>query len=905
MPRCRCCRPVFAGNRLVSFWMHAVVLAMVLFATWGGGPALAALPLAEQEKLLWRAVEDVLAEHPEWAAQTRLLGVGSWMGGSPGPNADIDITVGHADRATEKKLAQSIQARVDELAAGAGHEVKVTFSRDVLFEDRFRGEVGQKFFYDYADKTGDYRSCFVMEAGPEGIRPRRARTERFWIDTGQKIPRQVEGAYRFVEDSVVFLERYSTKPTLVQAEKAAKYLDNYESFLKEHLRRNIGTLNGLDELPEAMRTRMRALLRYKAEVGRDAGRAAERLRDALGVESKIALEAELRSFVRDTRRYLINARDDVELVERLHRAGLLDRAGGPARAVKMRDSLLTRVFRRAKVPLAALDAYMIMKAYYEGGIQAAALETGLALAGYAVPPALVAGIVAELAREVFVAGVEWAGNELVFDTINDSFLAGHIYAMASPVQIFTWDQSPFRGLTRQTLACRFTSMEMIRAGVNQYLELAKSWRAGLFASEGSGDITPRLFARMEADRQRSAEWLDQQRDFGLLLARGVYANVPRPLRAVINGQPASLEAVAPASTNQPAEFRLELEALFGLGRVVPSNYGFYERIICERGVEQAGVWLQEHMVEQFRPGYSVRVAVETNHTEGWVLEGNWPKHGSKFWFASENASYARALRTLRIRPTPGARSDCTVRITFSTAFNEGETPRQEQITVRLRASLAHATLAVDVVDAASGAPVSSATIQADGPAGLSTTGARARFEDVPGGMYTVRGSAPGYAGDVTRVRALPGGQATARLQLIPLEQPAPEPDSPAPPRPDTQKPRPPKPEPKPEPKPDPALEHQALCDCINTYKTTVETQKLLEGCRKVNGANFCGGEMRLVQPYTWDEQQEACVGRAEWWDCDKSRRAGEEWFNTSTVHGPVNRSSAAWFCRQLGIKPGQ
>lgn len=899
--------------RLVRQCGVCTFFMLVLAISFPGATLGATLSIQEQEKLLWRAVEDVLTDSPELAKQTRLLGVGSWMSGTAGASSDIDITVGCPDAATERRLAERIQSRVNELAGEAEHKVLVTWRRDHLFEDRFRGEVGQKFFYDYADKSGDYRSCFVYEAGEGGLTRSRVHTERFWLDHELTVPKNVEGAYRFVEDSVIFPERYSTKPTLVQAEKAAKYLDNYESFLKGELRQSIGTLSGLDELPPAMQERMRAMLAYKADAASDAAGALDRLRKRLGADSDAALEAEMRAFVRDTRRYLINARDDVELVERLHRSGLLERAGGPARAVKMRDDLLSRIFKQLRVPLAAADAYMILKAYYEGGPQAAVMETSISLAGYAVPPALIAGLVAELAKEVFVAGVEWAGNILVFAPINDSFLRGKVYAPDSTINIFTWDQSPFKGLIRETLACRFSGLEMLRAGVNRYLDQAKAWNAGLFATEGAGDVTPRLLAQMMADLEKSQEWLSERQQQGLLLALGEYESVSRPLEVVVNGREADTggvtEITLPATAQTPALFELRLNSEFGFGRMVPPSAGYYEKIICERGVDGAATWLKENLVEQYRPAYDVDCSVRFGENRGWHSTGEWPKNGGSIRVASEGNRFAARGFLLQVTPTPAASGVFTAELTFSVTYKDGFEEKSIERKVLLRAQPQQAALRVRVVDTNSGQPVSGAGVAASGPAGLSgTTGSAGEviFETVPPGTYSVRAGASGYQKGSVSAEVVAGGEFAAVVRLLPLTT-APEPEKTKPKpsyekRPEPQ-PEPVRPAPKPEPiqpKPEPKLAKPAgpsaeqACACLHQWKMGEEQQGLIESARQAY-QDFCGAEMRAVKAMRHENGQ--CVGAYEFWTCRKNAMGEDNWWASSIWEGSVGVGEAAARCK--------
>ncbi|WP_022662996.1 carboxypeptidase-like regulatory domain-containing protein [Paucidesulfovibrio longus] len=893
-----------------SVGVYWVACCMVVCAVAVCAPASAwgaRLSIQEQEALLWRAVESVFEQSPELAAQARLLGVGSWMSGTAGAASDIDVTVGCRDAATERKLAERIRARVSELAGGAEHEINVTWRRDHLFEDRFRGEVGQKFFYDYADKSGEYRSCYVYEAGEGGLSRRRVQTERFWLDHELAVPKNVEGAYRFVEDSVIFLERYSTKPTLVQAEKAAKYLNNYEGFLKTELRRGVGSLDGLAELPPAMRERMQALLAYKAEAATDAAGALERLGTRLGVDSEVALEAEMRAFVRDTRRYLITARDDVELVEKLHRSGLLDRAGGPARAVKMRDELLSRIFKQLRVPLAAADAYMILKAYYEGGPQAAIMETGISLAGYAVPPALLAGLVADLVKEVFVAGVEWTGNALVFDPVNDSFLRGRVYAPDSPVHIFTWDQSPFKGLTRETLACRFGSPEMLRAGVNRYLDQAKGWNAGLFATEGAGDVTPRLLAQMSVDLEKSQDWLSARQQEGLLLALGDYEGVPRPLEVVVNGREAGEGSVGLARVTTAddgvARFEVLLMGEFGFGRIVPPSAGYYEKIICERGWEKAAQWLKANLTEQYRPGYDVRCAVRLGENTGWILTGPWPADGAAIRLGSGGGRFAAKSLALLARPGKGAVGEFAADLTFTITYKDGFEDRRAQRSVRLIAGLDRSALLVRVLDAATGRPIPGAGVAASGPSGLSGAAdgvGEVRFDAVSAGTYSVRAGAPGYQKGMANAEVRPGDDAVAVVRLTPLPEdkgrennkgvlPRTKPES----IPDNPKPAPPatKARPVQETAPSRPSPEQA-CACLHQWKMGPEQQELVESARRAY-SDFCGAEMRAIQAIRLENGR--CVGEYEFWSCRKSAQP-DNWWMSSSWSGSVGTGEAAALC---------
>ncbi len=713
----------------------ALCLALVLLHPPAAVAAVAPkLPIDRQVEILWQATEEILAANPEAAAQVRLLGVGSWMSGKATSASDVDVTLGHPNPATEKRLAGQIQARVEQLAAeaGGGHEVLVTYRNHHLFRDRFRGEAGQAFVAEYADQAAAGEGTFAYRPGPDGklVRSRIA-TERFWMDQGLKVPAQVTRAYTFVEDSVVFMERMAAegKPIAVQAEKAAKYLNNYETFLKGRMGAQWGDISSLESLPPKARQWMDGMLRYKQTVARlgkeygqtmtaEAAEAAARryamleLREFMGIAGQAELEREMGRFVANTTDYLVRAADDVTALEGAFKFRMADRARSAEALLKLQNSI-KRVLGRSL--LHGFEAYLIMQTYYEQGAEAA-LQTTLTIAAmHAVPVAGLVALAGELAKDLFVGAATYAGQALIFDPINNYWLKEWAFNDDSPVYIFgRWAgsgdrrmNSPFAGRQRETLACVYADrLGLLDQHMDLYLQKVKDWRGGKVATAGAGSVRPALRQRLRQDLARSERMLSIIDTLSLRLAGGLYEEVDPPLDLLVNGiEDSTVEALIGPDGRLKLDVRVN--ARFGQGEILPADKGTVRDYFCANGLKATREWLEANKLAGYRQVYELNWEVIVQ-TPGWQVEDK--PVGDIQPGEAGLASRRFSLGFRRVAQDAGE-LDATLRL--STAYWQGEELRRFEKRIHVHGQFGAGSLVLNIVDE-EGRPLRGASVHLDG-----------------------------------------------------------------------------------------------------------------------------------------------------------------------------------------------
>jgi len=761
----------YAGKQILLF---TVMIGFLCFAVPNQAHSATALTIAEQEQILWKAIAQVLAKNPAEVSNVRFLGIGSWMAGAATEASDIDITLGHKDPGTERKLARQIQNQVNKLAKGRKHEVLVTYRRHYLFEDRFRGEVGQTFFHNYADASGNGKACFKYKTGENGrLLKTRVDTDRFWLDQKIKVPHQMDGAYRFVEDSYLFLDDVvkKGKPVATQAQKAAKYLNNYETFLRTNLQRQMGDISYLSNMSPEMQRWTQGMLEYKRDLAKNLPetRARQRLMQFLEIRDPSVLERKMGEYVQNSQKYLQTAAEEVQVLEKAKRFGVLEKAGSPRAVMQLRQSILRIVGRSV---LHGAEMFFIIKTYYDQGPLAAANTAAVILAMHAPGPIGATVMAGELLKHLVGAGVDWAGRTLAFDPINSAALRNHIYKPGTPVYIFgrdlmTHEDNPFRGLSRETLVCRFSSEAQLRAAVNRYINRVKDLGGGggFFDTEGSGDITPALMGQMLADFNRSEHFMLRIEDLGEIYRRGLYPAVKQPLRLLVDERQGE-DFTKAARAEGDVSFALRVDTQYSEGPSLPLSAGWYRQKVCELGLEKAQQWLQKNLVTGFRDSYTMdwKINVES---PGWRFTGNMPEN----ILESNNQSHARHDYNLTFAPITSEAGDLRAVLTAKLSYLENNQVREIVRRIRLQAIPGECSVRITVRDRETGKPLDGVRVELSGPRDTtaSTVDGVAALDGLPTGKYRITATHPNYQTVSTGGKIKPGKTAKDTLKLKPKD----------------------------------------------------------------------------------------------------------------------------------------
>lgn len=622
--------------RSLTLLLAAVVLLLAAGA-WRDCRAAQPVPMPLQKRLMWEAIADELRQtDPAILKDLRGVGAGSFLSGKTDALSDIDLTLGHPDPRVEKDLVarinQRVQSRLIAQHPGQRADINIIASRDQKFADLFRGETGQAFFLDYANKTGDGRACFAwsVKPGPDGaaqlVRTRQP-SEQFWLVTQGKVPKEFSSPHLFIEDSFVFLARYRDASVQGQAMKAAKYLNNVDEFLLPGLEQQWGHNLDVLKLPPSQREMAKKLMELK---GKPQAEMWAELKNFLGESSDEAVGRRLREFSDLAEQRLVRLKEEVQFMDGLAKAGRLKDV---SQARSLWKNLGSAFLEHGGKALSALDALGIINAYYEGGPGAASLELTATAVSMGCPPAALAALAAEVARQVTGAAVAWAGDKFIFSPINESALRA-MYAQDSNCYIFRADavpfQSPFHGLTRETLSYRFTDSAMLSSGVHRYVSQAKSHACAWFATEGAGDITPRLMGQMMADLYVSSRIGGQVADLGHKLLIGERLAPLRAYRVWLDGQPVLPGQPLRSKKNAPqggeASFELEIAREFALWRYLPQkDMRLYD--VWGRGGGYGAVkeYIAVNTVEEHLTGSAPQQAELTlKGGAGWTLAGNWP-----------------------------------------------------------------------------------------------------------------------------------------------------------------------------------------------------------------------------------------------------------------------------------------
>lgn len=784
-----------------------------------------ALTIPQQRQVLFDSVQEVFAKYsrelgPSGAAEVaklKMLGVGSWQYSDAAK--DIDVTFAHPDKALERRLVDDINKSVAARTGSSPHQIKAIVEKDPKFAELFRGDVGEAFVLDYANKSGGGEACYSWSMDESGqVVRKRSDTLRFWKDRGLDPPEALTSPFRFVEDNRIFageavasaLAKSGDVDGLIQgATSVAKYTNNVDGWLKGRLADTYGDAAvsrlALDpDLAEQV-----ALLRKIKD--QSPARQKELLKEFYRVSDEADLSVRLKELVTRSYDYLETSVDKVAIVDYLAKSGTLPKVKDLSQAFKLKDALY-RSLRQYGVDIGvgAVSLYFIVDQYYTNGVTGAVIETMNTLITLGVPETAVPALVASIAKEAFTyAGIE-AGNYLIFDAINDAALQG-AYNPERSWCVFTWDESPFKGTTRETLYYKFPYASIRDAEnrfsffVDQYLERVSSLKGGLaeaprFATEGAGSFRPVLLAALLKDWAAS-------RQVGLAiqaqeakLSAGTVIAASRPLRISVDGspiEPARQTVVTKtAGPSRTVDFAIDVEREFSVIRALrlPAGTTLFDTW-GQKGAAALKPLVDKYLGDRFLYGSApLQVSVHVSGAKGWRLDGRWPVMPALL--AGEGAADGTVSipnatlqpfqdRSYRIRLTADPQADTTVGVALRVSFKEELSP----------------------------------------------------IEAPPIGYQILLTARPPATVTETASPNLSDALEKATKKVEAERKAAPTPPAKA-----------------------AEIEPQAACDCVGRWQTTIYQSTLLADCRSVEGSACLAFEVRITKPWTYDAAKNVCVG---------------------------------------------
>jgi len=662
------------------------------------------VPIDFKRKWLEQAIQETLLEtypDPKELEKTlellRGMGAGSWLNGTAGKGSDIDFTLGHPDPKVEKELARKVQAKVDrryqtalEDAAkqkglktlpGAGsHEVKVINSRVQNWDELFSGPTGERFILDYANKSGGGNACFKWKAVKDasgkvvGLNVLQEPTENFWRVTHGKVPSQLTNPSAFVDESLSMLNKAGKGTVQGRAQAAAKYLNNTQRWLVPGLEEQWGARLSELKVPPEEQKLADLLLNIKKKPPAEQ---MELLKIHFNVKSDEEVGKKLAKFADTVEMRLSKMSGDVKYLDDLSKTGRLERLGGAERALSLKKALTEAFSTRTGRVLLAWDVVNIINAYQEGGPGAAALETAATAVSMAVPPAAIAALVADVARQVFAATAGWAINAVIFDPINDMAIR-KFYEPGSACYLFRDGPvpfiSPFRGLTRETIAYKYSGQEMLRSAVSRFLSETKGVGCGWNTTAGWGDISGLLLAHLYHDFKESQGIAAIVQDISLKSRAGLYIPPLNPFRVLINGRPLTLTPAGQAvkverfnekvSPEASAEFEINIAREYGMWQGLdPKAESLYDVWGKRGGFAAMRLYAKEHTVELINTGLALST-METayNQAKGWSLEGLEPGRRDFYMSNSDRRKWRYLERSVKLTPAKDAAGKAEVRI---------------------------------------------------------------------------------------------------------------------------------------------------------------------------------------------------------------------------------------------------
>lgn len=707
-----------AMNALRSFTTRLLVLlcasSPVTIGPVAGAQAPSAMSIPEQRQVLFDSVQGALEEYARErgaagaaeAAKFRMLGVGSWQYSDAAK--DIDVTFAHPDKAIERELVGRINTAVAGKAGGRGHQIKAIVEKDPTFRDLFRGDVGEAFVADYAHKSGGGQACYSWAMDEAGeARLSRGDTLRFWTDRGLLPPETLTNAARFVEENRVLAEdalqaalrRGETVESLIDgASSVAKYADNVDTWLTGRLARTYGAAVTSKLVLDADLAEQLATMRSLK--GQSVARQREALEALFDASGDAALSLRLKEMTTRLTDFLEVAVDKVAVVDYLAKTGTLAKVTDISQAVRLKNALQGAMRRHGvNIAVGATSLYFIVDQYYANGAAGAVVETMSTLITMGVPEAAIPALVAGIAKDAFAAAGIEAGNYLVFNAINDAALDG-AYDPRRPYHLFTWDESPFRGVTRETLYYKFpypsiaTAVDRFGVFVDVYIERVSAMKGFLaiaprFASEGAGSFRPVLLRALLDDWAASRQTALNIQAQDARLTAGIVLPAADPLRVSVEGgrlrpgrQALFSQASGPAGG---VDFTIDLEREFSAIRALrlPAGVTLYDTWGA-KGSAAAGALIEKYVGDRFMAGLApLEFRVEVAGATGWRLEGRWPVtppliRGAGAIDTSVAIGNPQAMpfqsRSYRIRLVPGADASPAARVAIRIRFKEEFAP---------------------------------------------------------------------------------------------------------------------------------------------------------------------------------------------------------------------------------------
>ncbi len=688
--------------RIVRASLTSVLVLLLLLGAW---PAAAQVPIADQAKLMYEAMDEVMAKVPKAVRENTIgVGAGSWLTGRTNKLSDIDFTLGNTDPAVEKRLVAKINESINKKWAAryggkAPHDINVIGHHDPKFAEKFRGETGQIFFKEYATSTGGGNAA--VRWGPvEGVGDaakavrQSAPTNDFWQMLDDHVPKEFTDPHLFMEDSLTMLAAQRGKDGLARGLKAAKYMNNVDNFLVPGLEGSWGVkMTGLKLDPNQARLRD-LLLEIKAQ---PPSKQMDLLKIHFNTDSDKEVMKHLDDFADMAERRFSGMREELALMDGLHQANKLKDVGGQSGARALLKKMGSLFAKHGMKVLAVADALNLIKTYYMAGPKAAALETASTAIAYGCPPAALAGLVAEVGRQVFMAGTTWAANTLIFDPINESALKA-LYNPGNSCYIFGSDivRSPFAGLTRETLSYRFdyTKPQTVRAAVNAYLGRAKGLCAW-YTTEGAGQAGPMLQGRMMADLYTSSQIGLEVAEMGPKLLAGTYLPPTRPFSVWLDGAPVApggmLKKGKKAAPGAPAVFNIRLTREYARWQHLnPKGPRLYDVWGKQGGYAAVQRYVKANWLDEYLTGSAPeRCEIWVKDAKGWRLSGAMPvalpalradgraKAGDAFYLSNYgHKQFVTRRWSLALSPGPDAGGIAKVKVRL---VLKGDTPKARPV----------------------------------------------------------------------------------------------------------------------------------------------------------------------------------------------------------------------------------
>ena len=470
--------------------------------------------LAQYKDLLDQAIKEVVLESGMKAAdigKMSMMGTGSWMKGTNWnpKTSDIDITFGHTDMATELKMSKAIEKRARKIARARKLDPgKINvIGRSTYHPEKYTGETGQAVFYQYSKASAkDGRSAFVFDVAEKNgkitdIRIADADAEDFFKTIGVEVPESYKYSWNKLDMDLHFIREAQFKhmrPPDEVAKMIAKYMDTYDSTIKPGVVDQFApgkTFKHL-EMEQYMRDQMDALMELRRGNLSEAD-----LYKAFGVAKgdTAGLAGKIQKFNTEAVDFIDKAKDQLEWVEKGARKGLIKNGPDAVRMVRSAAKIKKVLFRLLGHAAIAIDVYAVLDAGYNKGLWAGGIELSTALLTAGVPPAAIAGVIAALGKEAFIATGTWAGNALIFDPINNSALSFLYFdTNKSGCNLFRNEASTFaiKKMTRETLSYYFEKKETMANAADLFLN--RQFCKG-FTTEGAGSIRPLLKSQLYND----------------------------------------------------------------------------------------------------------------------------------------------------------------------------------------------------------------------------------------------------------------------------------------------------------------------------------------------------------------------------------------------------------------------